>query len=113
MKRFYLSILCLFSFTLLASEAKWLSLNIDPFEKTQQNSLQFSIFPNPVKNERLYIKTNSNAEKHIEIFNVLGEKKLEVVTYNESIYLGGLPSGIYIFKLEQDGKNGLKRLVIP
>lgn len=113
MKRFYLSLLYLFSFTLIASKAKRLSFDIDPFEKTQQNSLQFSIFPNPVKNERLYIKTNSSAEKHIEIFYVLGEKKLEVDTYNESIYLGELPSGIYIFKLEQDGKNGLKRLVIP
>jgi hypothetical protein len=44
---------------------------------------------------------------------VLGERKLEVFTFNESIYLGELPSGIYIFKLEQDGKSGLKRLVIP
>jgi hypothetical protein len=113
MKQFYLFTICLFSFSLLANEAEWLPFNTDPFEITQQNGLEFSIFPNPVKNERLYIKTNNSAEKHIEIFNELGERKLEVFTFNESIYLGELPSGIYIFKLEQDGKSGLKRLVIP
>ena len=113
MKQFYLFTICLFSFSLLANEAECLPFNTDPFEITQQNGLEFSIFPNPVKNERLYIKTNNSVEKHIEIFNELGERKLEVFTFNESIYLWELPSGIYIFKLEQDVKSGLKRLVIP
>lgn len=51
MKRFYYPY-CVFSFTPLANESKWLSLNINPIEKTQQNSLQFSILPNPVKNKK-------------------------------------------------------------
>ena len=79
----------------------------------QQDSLQFSISPNPVKDQILFIKTQSRAEKHIEIFNVLGEKKFETYTTNESIFLGELSPGIYIFRMQQEGKSGLKRLVIP
>ena len=79
----------------------------------QQDSLQFSISPNPVKDQILFIKTQSRTEKYIEIFNVLGEKKFETYTTNESVFLGELSSGIYIFRMQQEGKSGLKRLVIP
>ena len=79
----------------------------------QQDRLEFSIFQNPLKDQRLFIQSACYQEKHIEIYNVLGEKKYEIITTNESILLGELPSGIYIFKLEQNGMKGLKRLVIP
>ena len=88
-------------------------LNTIPHFEIQEDRLKFSIFPNPLKDQILFINSSSTAEKHIEIYNVLGEKKFEIVTTNESIFLGDLPSGIYIFKLNQNGMNGLKRLVIP
>jgi hypothetical protein len=78
-----------------------------------QEPLQFSIYPNPVKEGRIFIISASNSEMHLSIFNILGEKKLELRTKNKSIFLGTLGSGIYILKLEQDHKTGLKRLVIP
>lgn len=49
MKQFYLFTICLFSFSLLANEAEWLPFITDPFKITQQNGLEFSIFPNPEK----------------------------------------------------------------
>jgi hypothetical protein len=88
-------------------------LNTIPHFEIQEDRLKFSIFPNPLKDQILFINSSSTAEKHIEIYNVLGGKKFEIVTTNESIFLGDLPSGIYIFKLNQNGMNGLKRLVIP
>lgn len=84
-----------------------------PFKNTQSDSLQFSIFPNPVKDKILNIESASNSIKHIEIYNVLGEKKLEIDTYENIIFLEKLNTGIYVFLLKQEGRKGLKRLVIP
>ena len=84
-----------------------------PFKNTQSDSLQFSIFPNPVKDKILNIESASNSIKHIEIYYVLGEKKLEIDTYENIIFLEKLNTGIYVFVLKQEGRKGLKRLVIP
>ena len=78
-----------------------------------EDSLQFTIFPNPLKNKILYIKSSSKAIKHIEIYNVLGEKKFETKTFEDQIFLEELKTGLYIFRLEQEYKTGLKRLVVP
>lgn len=83
------------------------------FEVLQQDPLDFSVYPNPVKDQRIFIKTSSDSEMLLSIYNILGEKKLEIRTKNKSVFLGTLGSGIYLLKLEQDYKTGLKRLVIP
>ena len=113
MKQFTLTIFYLCTIVLYADESTSMDSDLSSTMHFQQDDLQFSIFPNPIKNQTVYIQSSSNAEKHIEIFNVLGEKKFETFTTNESIFLGELPPGIYIFRLEQESKFGLKRLVIP
>ncbi|MGD1980439.1 MAG: T9SS type A sorting domain-containing protein [Flavobacteriaceae bacterium] len=87
-------------------------LKISP-QNTQSDSLQFSIFPNPVKDKILNIESTSNSIKHIQIYNVLGEKKMEIDTYENIIFLEKLNTGIYMFVLKQEGQKGLKRLVVP
>ncbi len=77
------------------------------------DSLKFTIFPNPLKNKILNIESSSDALKHIEIYDVLGEKKYINDTYEDRIFLDELNTGIYIFLLEQEGQKGLKRLVVP
>ena len=113
MKQFTLTIFSLFTLILYADEFKRHDLDLNSLESIQQDNLQFSIFPNPIKNQTVNIKSSSNAEKHIEIFNVLVEKKFETLTTDKSVFLGELPPGIYIFRLEQESKFGFKRLVIP
>jgi len=81
-------------------------------KETQRDSLTFSISPNPLKTQRLFIHSNGSGEKHIEIYNVLGEKKFETQTYEESIILENLETGIYVFYLKQDNQKRYKRLVI-
>lgn len=79
----------------------------------QNDSLSFQIYPNPLKDNRLYIISTGSGEKHIEIFNVFGEKVVEAFTNEESLQLDGLTPGIYLFLLHQDGQKGLERLVVP
>ena len=80
--------------------------------ETQRDSLTFSISPNPLKTQRLFIHSSGSGEKHIEIYNVLGEKKFETQTHEESIILENLETGIYVFYLKQDNQKRYKRLVI-
>ena len=111
MKHFLVLLFFVVSITIQANSNSFFAFSMST--TNQQDRLEFSIFPNPLKDQRLFIKSAGDQEKHIEIYNVLGEKKYEIITTNESILLGELPSGIYIFKLEQNGMKGLKRLVIP
>ena len=84
------------------------------FSKSSElDTLQLNIYPNPLKNSRLFIESSAKGIKHIQIYNVLGEKKFETHTYDDYILLDQLTTGIYIFKLEQEGHKGLKRLIVP
>jgi|UPI000591841B hypothetical protein len=101
----------------LSAQANWRSnfkLKGLPIEQTKKSSdsLKFSIFPNPLKEQRLFIESNGSTEKHIQIYNVLGEKKFEMHTYENAIILDRLETGIYLFYLKQGEQKGYKRLVI-
>jgi hypothetical protein len=79
----------------------------------KNDSLVFTLFPNPVKNKILFIESSSEALKHIAIYDVLGTMKFSSETYDNRILLDELKTGIYIFVLQQDDQKGLKRLIIP
>lgn len=101
----------------LSAQANWRSnfkLKGIPIEQSKKSSasLKFSIFPNPLKDQRLFIESNGSTEKHIQIYNVLGEKKFEMHTYENAIILDRLETGIYLFYLKQGEQKGYKRLVI-
>lgn len=102
----YLSLV--FSASSIKNSGHW---SVAEFQPT--DSLKFTIFPNPLKNKILNIESASQAIKHIEIYNVFGEKKYIMDTYEDRIFLDELNTGIYIFLLEQEGQKGLKRLVVP
>ncbi|MGI9541586.1 MAG: T9SS type A sorting domain-containing protein [Flavobacteriaceae bacterium] len=65
-----------------------------------------------MKNTKAFIHSSGSGEKHIEIYNVLGEKKFETQTHEESIILEDFETGIYVFYLKQDYQKRYKRLVI-
>jgi hypothetical protein len=72
----------------------------------------FSMYPNPVVDGILKINTFENAEKTIQIFDVLGKKVLSRITKNEHISVATLNSGIYILKVTEHGKTATRKLVI-
>jgi len=111
MKNIITLCICLIALFAYANKLKNKLIPLELFE-TDPDSLDFKIFPNPLKNHRLFIESNGSGEKHIEIYNVLGEKKNEIHTYEDAILLSELETGIYVFYLKQDGKKGYKRLVI-
>ncbi len=76
------------------------------------HKLPFEIFPNPLKNGLLTLKLQAAGTKTIFIYDLLGNLVYQVKTQEEQLDLGFLTTGIYIFKVQQDQKTGLKRLVV-
>ena len=114
MKHILLPFFILFSLTVLANRQDYFKQKTNPIiqNRIEIDTLKFSIFPNPIKDQRLFIDSNGMGEKHIEIYNVLGEKKFETHTFEEAIFLNNLEKGIYLFYLQQDNQKRYKRLII-
>ena len=73
---------------------------------------EFRMYPNPVTSGMLRINTLENAEKTIQIFDVLGKQVLSRTTKSEHISVSTLISGIYILKVTELGKTATRKLVI-
>ena len=73
----------------------------------------FAMYPNPVKNGKFSISTNSGAQKHIEIFSVIGKQVYsKTINANETIDISGLNTGFYVVKAEEEGKIATRKLIV-
>ncbi|WP_456378613.1 T9SS type A sorting domain-containing protein [Lutibacter sp.] len=73
----------------------------------------FSLYPNPVTNGKLYIKSNSMVTKNVEIYSMLGQQVYtKSVQPNEIIDVASLNRGIYMVRIEENGKIATRKLVI-
>ena len=72
----------------------------------------FSMYPNPIANGILKISTLSNSQKKVQIYNVLGKKVLSDTITNDELNVSKLSSGIYILKIQEEGKTATRKLVI-
>ncbi len=79
-----------------------------------KNIVNFSAFPNPVKQGALTIKTFTTEEKEVTIYNVLGKKVFsqKFSGYTKQLDLTQIHSGIYIMKVLEGDKVATKKLVI-
>ena len=69
------------------------------------------VYPNPVSNGTLYISTDSNSEKTVAIFDVLGKQVVNTKA-TESGNVSNLKGGVYIVKITEEGKTATRKLVI-
>jgi hypothetical protein len=72
----------------------------------------FVVYPNPVKDDKVNIVTPSNGMKNIRISDISGKKVLSLQTVNKELNLPNLPKGVYIIKVEQDGKTSTQKLIV-
>ncbi|GGG39423.1 T9SS type A sorting domain-containing protein [Bizionia arctica] len=76
------------------------------------NIENLSIFPNPVSQDKVYITSNSNSPKIIEIYNVLGKNILTVTLTQNELNVSKLKAGVYILKITENGNSTTRKLVI-
>ena len=73
----------------------------------------FGIFPNPVSNGKLYVKSSNKVTKQVEIYSMLGQRVyLKNVQTSEVIDVTNLNNGIYMLRVDEAGKIATRKLVI-
>jgi len=73
----------------------------------------FAVYPNPIAEGKISIKSNTRADKHVEIYSIVGNRVYEkTVKDNETIYISNLTEGIYLMHVEEEGKIATRKLVI-
>lgn len=78
---------------------------------TENPAINFSLYPNPVVDGMLFIKSDL-VVKNITLINTLGQTVLSATPVNNSLETGYLPQGMYIAKLTfANGKQAYKPLV--
>lgn len=70
------------------------------------------LFPNPLSGNVLNVTSNSNADKTIAVYDVLGKNVLNAKVTNETVNVSGLNSGVYIVKITEEGKTATRKLVV-
>jgi hypothetical protein len=71
-----------------------------------------NMYPNPVTNGNLYISTDNNSAKSVEIYDILGKQVLNAKVSNNTVNVSNLKGGAYIVKIDEDGKTATRKLII-
>ena len=88
------------------------AINVCPPLSIQQNSISgLKVYPNPAKNN-LFISSDSNEIKQVEIYNVLGKVVLNTKVTNAPINISTVSAGVYVVKITEAGKTATRKLVI-
>ncbi|WP_405567840.1 chondroitinase-B domain-containing protein [Polaribacter sp. Asnod6-C07] len=87
------------------------SLSVNDF-----STKDFSVYPNPVNNNSLFIKTASTDFNQVNIYTLLGQKILETkLTSNSTISkidVSALNSGIYFVELSNGKQKAIKKIIV-
>ncbi|HLW63245.1 MAG TPA: T9SS type A sorting domain-containing protein [Flavobacterium sp.] len=86
------------------------AVNICATSVKQNNILELSLFPNPAT-EVLYITSNTDSQKDVQLFDMTGKKVLNVTTTSQ-INIAHLRAGIYIAKITENGKTATRKIII-
>ena len=73
---------------------------------------EFSVYPNPVTNGFVNIKTTSNDAINVTVFDVLGKQVVKQTLTTNRLNVSNLKAGMYLLNIEQNGASTTKKLVI-
>lgn len=89
------------------------SLSDATLNVVKDDILGFSLYPNPVKGGKVFINSaNPYAERTVQVFDVLGKQVVNQKGTQNSVDVSHLNKGIYIMKVDEEGKVATRKLVI-
>jgi len=105
-----------FAFFSIGAYAQGMSDIQDNISKVHITDYDVLIYPNPVTNNKFYVKSE-DIIKSVEVMNVLGQTVKTVnnetnVPYNISVELGDVNEGMYMVKITFDNKKTIIRKII-
>lgn len=71
-----------------------------------------SIYPNPVTGTKVYITSDNNFSKEVEVFNVLGKQVLSSFMTGKELDVSELTPGIYILKIKEGTNQATRKLIV-
>lgn len=71
-----------------------------------------SIYPNPAKDGKLFITSDSNENKAVVIYDLLGKQVLRANVSSEVINIASLTSGAYFVKVIENNKTATRKLLV-
>ncbi|MEO8773130.1 MAG: T9SS type A sorting domain-containing protein [Gelidibacter sp.] len=74
--------------------------------------VDLSIYPNPATNGKIYITTQQNLTKDIQIYDVLGKRIISVSLFGKELNISKLTPGIYILKIKEGSNSATRKLVV-
>ncbi|MET2986552.1 T9SS type A sorting domain-containing protein [Aureibaculum conchae] len=72
----------------------------------------FKVYPNPVVNGKIYIHTFYNADKRVQLYNLLGKEVLNITLRGKELNVSKFDSGVYILKVYEKGNTSIRKLVV-
>lgn len=74
--------------------------------------VDLSIYPNPVSNGKIYVTTQQNLTKDIQVYDVLGKNVLSASLFGKELNISKLTPGIYILKIKEGNNSATRKLVV-
>ena len=72
----------------------------------------FKMYPNPAYGNEVYITTETNGSKEIQIFDVFGEVVLHERIATNTLNISKLVPGVYVLQVTEEKKTMTRKLVI-
>lgn len=106
MKIIYTALFTVFSIVLSAQEPlTYQSLKSDEI-------LGFSLYPNPVYADMVYMSSKENGAKSIVVYDVFGEVVLTERISSNAMNISRLVPGVYVLQVTEGSKTSTRKLVV-
>jgi hypothetical protein len=105
MKHLYPIILLLFT-TLLFAQDRVL---VHPQDSTKES---FELYPNPVFDDVVYVKTKKQQPKTIQVYDVFGKLVLRDRIMGKALDISDLVPGVYLLQVTENQKSMTRKLVV-
>src|SRR5690606_9361957 len=115
MKEKYLYIFLLLLITSFSVQAQTAKNNgIVEQVKTENTLEKVQIYPNPVTSGKIYINSESNTFKTIELYDMLGKRifSTDMNNYQKEINVSHLKAGVYIMKVTEKSNSITRKIII-
>ena len=76
------------------------------------NTLEMSIYPNPVDGNYVTIQTPTNGLKEVEVFDLLGKQVINTTIISDSLDVSELNSGVYMLRVTVENQSNTTKLII-
>ncbi|MFN0031123.1 MAG: T9SS type A sorting domain-containing protein [Flavobacteriales bacterium] len=112
---------CMQYITFEGNEVQGPQINDNPADVVEGRDLSISVMPNPAENNTIFtFKSTSEGRATLEVFDMAGAKVADIynnnmeagLTYAVDFNVKSLATGIYMFRLTQNGNTQMGRLVI-